>query len=205
VYVAVLWAYVWFALPPDGAPGWVPVVFVVFAVGFPICMNLLHGDRLADSGIRVDNLASSAGRVAAVTVVMGAVLAGVGLAAGGFHWVSWGRFGDKCAMYLAWGPIQQYLLQAFAVRRLRQAKLPTWVACAGGAALFGLIHSPNWPLVSMTTVAGIVWARLFLRNPNIITLGLAHGSLAVLAYHALAVSWLANLTVGGAYLVRMAP
>ena len=203
-YVAVLWAYVWFALPPSPAAGWHHAAFFIFAGTFPVCMNLLHGDRPADSGIRLDNLVASAKETGVGIGAMGVVLAAAGLAAGGFHWVNWGRFGDKCVVYAAWGPVQQYLLQAFAVRRFRQAKVPAWIACLSGAVLFGLLHSPNWPLVALATAAGVVWAGLFLRHPNIITLGVGHGVLAVLAYHALPVSWLENLTIGGLYLQRMA-
>lgn len=202
--MAALTAYVWLALPPADGLRWVYWACGPIIVAFPICMNLLHGDRPADAGLRLDTLGPSAKAVAIVTAVMAGGLVIVGLASGGFHWVHWRRFGDKCAMYLVWGPVQQYLLHAFAVRRLRQAGLAKWAAAVGGAALFGLLHAPNWPLVALTTGAGLVWCSLFFRRPNLLTLGLAHGGLAVLLYHALPEEWLQNLTIAGAYLQRVA-
>jgi hypothetical protein len=202
-YVAALAAYAWVALPIVGPVGWRHVLFLVAAGAFPIAANLLHGDRPPDSGLRVDNLTRSAAQTAAVTAVMAAGVAVVGLAAGGWHWVSWRRLADKTVVYLVWGPVQQYLLQAFALRRLCQAGLSGWGAGVLAAGLFALLHAPNWVLAGVAFGAGIVWTRLFLRHPNLLTLGLAHGLLGVLLYHAWPRSWLHDLAIGGDLLCRL--
>jgi membrane protease YdiL (CAAX protease family) len=176
-----------------------PLVYGFLGV-FPIAMNLLHGDRPPDSGLRVDNLTSSAKEVGLATGAMAAAAVLTGLVVGGWHWKSWGHLLSRVARYAGWGLVQQYFLQAFALRRLRQALVPTPAAVIAAATVFGLLHAPNWPLVALTSAAGVVWCALFVRRPNLITLAVAHGALAVLIYYVLPEHWLHKLAVGGIYL-----
>jgi len=195
-YVAAVSAYLLLALPAGEAAGWPAVLAAAGALAFPIAMNLLHGDRPADSGLRVDNLGASARQVLPITAALLAGVLAVGAAAGGFHWLGWRHFGDHAGLYLAWGPVQQYLLQAFGLRRLRQAGLPAPAAVVLAAGLFAWLHAPNWPLVGLTAGAGAIWCVLFLRRPNLITLGLAHAVLAVAVYYAWPQAWLSGLAIG---------
>ncbi len=204
LWVGVFIAYALYALPTRDVIHWYNIAFVAFAVGFPIGMNLLHGDRPRDSGMRVDNLLAAARETGVFTLAAGVAIVVVGLIFGGPFWsdwskYSWPRFGDKVLTYLAWGPFQQYVLQAFAIRRFRQAGIPDAAAVLGGAALFALAHCPNWPLVGLTFGAGVIWGRLFLRNPNLWVVGLSHGILAVLLAHAWPREWLNYMTIGGLY------
>lgn len=191
--------YLMLALPTETV-GVGDVVFLAIVSVAPVALNLLHGDRPADSGFRLDNLARSTRQVGIAMVAMAAPLVAGGLLAGTFHWRGWDHFGDRALLYLAWGPIQQYVLQAFWVRRLRQAGLGVWTTVALAAGLFALVHVPNPALMALTFVAGLVWCRLFLSAPNLITLGLAHGFLAMLTYYALPLTVTARMTVGGIFL-----
>ena len=168
VYLGILSAYVQCAVTARMAFHWFLVPVFGFAGGFPIAANLIHGDCPADSGLRLDNLKASSLAVGLATAIMAAGVVIVGLALGSFHWESWRALGDKVALYMVWGIIQQYLLQAFVLRRLMQAGLASWPAAVLAAACFGLLHAPNWPLVGLTTGAGIIWCRLFLRQPNLV-------------------------------------
>jgi len=199
VFVGACLGYIWFLLPTAKHPQWYHVASIIALGAFPICMNLLHGDRPKDSGIRLDNIGGSAREIVPITVIFAIGVVAVGLATSGFHWVSWKRIGELAGGYLGWGLVQQYLLQAFALRRLRQAGLPTLPAMVLAAGLFAFLHAPNWPLVVLTFGAGVAWCVFFVRKPNILTLGLAHGVLAVLLYHAWPVEWLDGLTVGPMY------
>jgi membrane protease YdiL (CAAX protease family) len=176
----------------------VVIPLVLMAVG-PISLNLLHGDRPADSGIRLDTLAGSAREVGLATLAMAAGLTALALWMGGFTWKSWPRLAEMGGGYLAWGLMQQYLLQAFVLRRLLQSGLPKWPAVAAAAALFGLMHAPNWGLVAASAGGAVVWCHLFLRRPNLLTLGASHAALAVLLYHAFNHQLMA-LTVGRMYI-----
>jgi len=202
VYLAALAAYVWFAMPAGRAVYWYHVVLLGAAVAFPVAANLLHGDRPRDSGLRLGNLAASAKLVVPATLVMAAGVTVTGLVVGGFHWISWRRLAELAGGYLSWGLAQQYLLQSFALRRLMQAGLPAVPAAVLAAGAFAMVHAPNWILVGLTGGAGLVWCAIFLRRPNILTLALAHGALAVLLFHAWPTRWLQNLTIGPFYIMR---
>ncbi len=203
VYALAMTAYLVWALPGESL-GMGDIVFLVIVSVAPVALNLLHGDRPADSGFRLDNLPRSARQVGIAAAAMATPLVVGGLLAGTFHWRGWDHFGDRAVLYLAWGPIQQYVLQAFWVRRLRQAGLGVWTTVVLAAGLFSLVHVPNPVLMALTFVAGLVWCRLFLITPNLITLGLAHGVLATLAYYALPLEVTARMTVGGIFLEETA-
>ncbi|MFP4140182.1 MAG: type II CAAX prenyl endopeptidase Rce1 family protein [Planctomycetota bacterium] len=202
VAIALLYTLVGMRRPRE-VNAWV-VAFFVFAAVWPIAMNLLHGDRPKDSGLRLDTFRPSLKEVLPTMLVM---MLGVGLVgwwAGGWHWHHGEHFARMGSQYMLWGPIQQYLLQAFGLRRFRQAGLPAWAAVAGAAGVFAIMHAPNWPLVALTFGAGLVWCVQFLRHPNLLTLGLAHGVLAVWVYHVLPGEWMQRLTIGAEYLHRLA-
>lgn len=185
LYVGFFYGYVWFALPAKPAGmGWWRIALAVLLGAAPIALNLLHGDRAAGSGLRLDNIRASARLVVPVTIVMAAGVVAMGFVLHGWEWVSWKRLADRGGGYLVWGLLQQYLLQSFAMRRFMQARVWPILAVLAAATLFGFIHAPNWWLVGATTLAGAVWCGIFLRVPNILTLGLAHALLGVLLYHA---------------------
>ena len=62
--------------------------------------------------------------------------------------------------------------------------------------LFALAHFPNLLVMGATAVIVVLFAPIFLRVPNIITLGLAHGGLALCVYWMLPGSWHHNLAIG---------
>jgi hypothetical protein len=208
-YVAAFAGYVWFVMPAgaqgaatDGAPpeplAWLRVACAAMLVLAPMGLNLLHGDRPADSGLRLDNFKASARLVVPATLVMAVVVAAVAFALHGWEWISFKRFAERSGGYLVWGMVQQYLLQAFALRRLRQAKLSPAPAVIVAACLFAMLHAPNWWLVGSTCLGAIVWCGIFIRVPNLLTLGLAHAVMGVLMYHAWYVPARA-LTIGPAF------
>jgi hypothetical protein len=194
--------YLWHFLPEEGVHA-LDVVAWLLAIGFPIGLNLLHGDRPGDSGIRIDTIAEASWRAALATgILAGGLLAG-GLALGSIDWPRPGRLLERLGLYVLWGLLQQYWLQAFALRRLLQAKLPVAGAVLLAAGVFSLLHAPNWPLVGLTFGAGLVWCGIFLKAPNLLALGVSHALLAVLTYVCLPRDWLGRLTVGAMYLREM--
>jgi membrane protease YdiL (CAAX protease family) len=50
-----------------------------------------------------------------------------------------------------------------------------WVTVYFAAIVFGAVHAPDWTLVGLCAVAGLVWTWCYLRHPTLLPLALAHG------------------------------
>lgn len=89
------------------------------------------------------------------------------------------RAPGSLAVYLAWGVVQQWILNGYFLARLCQAG---WGRRAPFAAalLFSLAHLPNPFLMAVTLPGGWLAARLFLRYRSLWLLGAAHGLIGFL-------------------------
>ena len=204
VFVLLITFYAWFALPTKHPmPLW-PVLFWIVMIPYPFVFNWLHGATFKESGVRFDNFKASAREVGIWFVVAALFLAVVGLIVDGWHGKANFRLVTRAGWYAFWGPLQQYLLCSYMLMRIRQAGFTKGAAAVTAAILFGFVHSPNWPLVAVTTIFGCVNCLLFMRVPNIFTIGIAHGLLGTLLHYAWPLAWMQKLTVGGRYLYRLA-
>lgn len=176
-FVALLFLHIWKVEPvaPDGAR----LLAAAFLMAIPVCSNLLHRDRASDLGLRVDNLRRSGRQVGAATLLCSLVIVAVSHA---FGWRSTMNLGALLGAlgYVGWSFSQQYALQAFVHRRLRESLRCSRRAALASALLFGLVHLPN-PLLTVTvTIAGYIWCRVFERTPNLFALAVSHAWLATL-------------------------
>lgn len=195
VFVALAVVYSWVVRPTHN--DWLRIPFLVVVVLIPFASNILHRDRLRDLGLRFDNLKGSARDVGIATLIGAVAILVVGTLTGGPYFRS--RMVQSFFVYPLWGLIQQYAMQSFTYRRLREGIARPGLAAAATAILFASVHWPNWPLALVTLLGGYVWCRLFERRPNLITLALSHGWLAVLLRYSWPVDWLRNLRIGPSY------
>ncbi|MGD2153768.1 MAG: CPBP family glutamic-type intramembrane protease [Gemmatimonadales bacterium] len=195
LFVALVLFYIWVLQPTHN--DWLRIPFLVVIASIPLASHFLHRDRLLDLGLRLDNLGGSARDVGIATLIGAGAILAVGLRTGGLHLGS--PMLKPFLLYPFWGLVQQYAMQSFAYRRLRERIAQPGRAAAVTAALFASAHWPNWPLALMTLVGGYVWCRLFERQPNLITLALSHGWLAVLLRYSWPIDWLRNLRIGPSY------
>jgi membrane protease YdiL (CAAX protease family) len=196
VFVALALAYVWVVRPTHN--DWLKIPFLSVIVLIPFVSNAIHRDRLRDLGLRLDNLLVSAREVGIATAIGAAVVVAIGLVAGSgpvFHRAVLRSF----LVYPLWGLAQQYAMQAFTYRRLREGTDRPGIAAALTALLFASVHYPNLPLVLVTLVGAYFWCRLFERHPNLFTLAISHGWLAVLVRYSWSAEWLRNLRIGPGY------
>ena len=175
VFVALLCLYIWTLEPVASGPGRVLGAAVLLAL--PVCSNLLHRDRPRDLGLRLDNLLHSSREVGGVTLIGTVLIVAGSLAFGWRPALTLGGVIGPIA-YLVWGFAQQYALQAFVQRRLRESLQSSQRAAVVSALLFGIVHLPNPLLVVSTAVAGYLWCRAFERSPNLVTLAVSHALLA---------------------------
>lgn len=105
--------------------------------------------------------------------------------------------------YPAWALLQQWLLIAAIMPRIRQLSSDTLAAALLGGIVFGLLHAPNFGLMVFTFVGGSVWAWLGQRNRALLPLAVSHAVMGVWLVH-VAPHWLLrSAEIGGRYL--MAP
>jgi hypothetical protein len=132
-------------------------------------------------GIRLDNLRSAAPPVAAFFAVAVAALVAWRLARGGQPLPA--SAVAVFAIYPVWAFIQQFVVQALVASNLERLGLGRALVVPVAAALFGLAHLPDWPLVALCAGAGVAWTILFLRFRNLLVLALSHAWLGALAYY----------------------
>jgi membrane protease YdiL (CAAX protease family) len=99
-------------------------------------------------------------------------------------------------MFVAWGTVQQFLLQSNILIRLIQILKNKNNAIVAAGAIFSLLHAPNIPLMELTFVVGLVCCILFSRHKNIFTLGITHGVMSLMAFSLLVPSVIDNFKPG---------
>jgi membrane protease YdiL (CAAX protease family) len=100
---------------------------------------------------------------------------------------------------VAWGLVQQYVLQAFFNRRAQMVWRRGPLSVIVVALIFALIHLPNWWLAVATFVGGCIWAYVYQRAPNLLALGLSHGVMTWVLITTVPPEALQSLRVGFKY------
>ncbi|MGD2215104.1 MAG: CPBP family intramembrane metalloprotease [Gemmatimonadales bacterium] len=195
LFITLVLIYIWVLQPTDN--DWLRIPFLVLIAAIPLTSHFWHRDRLPDLGLRLDNLRQSARAVGIATLIGALAILAVGTLSGGPHFAS--PMLTAFLLYPFWGLVQQYLMQSFTFRRLRQGTGHPGAAAALTGLLFASAHWPNWPLALVTLLGGYVWCRLFDRHPNLLALALSHGWLAVLLRYSWPADWLRNLRIGPGY------
>ena len=87
------------------------------------------------------------------------------------------------AIYPIWGIAQQFALQNLVRHNLSRWIPGAWPRIILTASLFSAAHTPDFPLMILTWIAGIAFSWIYEKAPNIWPLGLAHGVLGTRAYY----------------------
>lgn len=196
IFVGLAFIFIWVIRPTEH--DWLKVPFLAVIVAIPFASNYMHRDRLPALGIRVDNLWSSALEVGLFTAIMALSVLLIGISTG-TEPTARPDIGRSILLSPMWGLIQQYAMQSFTYRRLREGTHRPVVAAALTALLFASLHYPNAALALATLVGGFFWCLLFERTPNLFTLALSHGWLAILLRASWPAEWLHNLRIGPSF------
>ena len=157
----------------------IPVVVVGWG-GYVGARALTEPGFLGELGLTSRNLGRASRDVALVSAGAALGMAAYGAANGSLRVDP--TLVPLVLLYPAWGLTQQTLVQGFLTRHLDAAGLPTLAVVPVSAAAFGSVHVPDWPLTAATTAMGGTFAPLYLRDRNVIPLGVAHGALGALFY-----------------------
>jgi len=110
----------------------------------------------------------------ALVIISGTVIYGV---LNEVNFVSW-HILPVLVLYPAWGIIQQFMMVGIVagnLNKLTDVKITDSQIILFTAFLFALVHFPSIPLVGFTFFLEIIFIKIYLKWPNIWSLGLFHG------------------------------
>ncbi|MET0623987.1 MAG: CPBP family intramembrane glutamic endopeptidase [Pyrinomonadaceae bacterium] len=183
--------------------GTLPLLFpVATAVAFMLLSHRARGETARDVGWRLDNFWRAARLLLPAMLGVSAVLVSVGWYAGTLDFRRW-EGGQSIlgvpALSLFWGPLQQYALQGFINRRAQMLLGRGRLSVLLVGLLFAVFHLPNPWLTLATFAAGLFWAWVYQRAPNILAVGLSHGLMTWVLISSVPPAALQNLRVGYKY------
>lgn len=181
---------------------WVLAFPVALAFSFIILSHRIRNETAVDLGWRTDNFLKALRLLVAPMLAAAFVMVVIGYFTGSLRFAMpekrinllWLPF-----VGIAWGLVQQYVLQAFFNRRAQMVWGRGWLSVLVVAFIFALIHLPNLWLAVATFAGGIIWAAVYQRAPNLLALGLSHGLMTWVLISTAPESALASLRVGFKY------
>ena len=186
-----------------GGGGTLPLLFpVATAVAFMLLSHRARGETAREIGWRLDNFWRAARLLLPAMLSVSAVLVSIGWYAGTLDFRRW-EGGQSIlgvpALSLFWGPLQQYALQGFINRRAQVLLGRGGLSVLLVGLLFAVFHLPNPWLTLATFAAGLFWAWVYQRAPNLFAVGLSHGLMTWVFISSVPPAALQNLRVGYKY------
>lgn len=186
---------------------------LLLALALMINSHRQRGEGLAQIGLTLKHFGAALRLLLIPTLVATTLFITIGI------WNGVINRSDKIAAALVLLPlsgiVQQYLLQGFIYRRIREAltgrslepegetldqrRVP--LAAFLAATCFAVIHAPNVPLTILTFIGGLIWSSIYERAPNILALGISHGLMSLLAVSTLPAGLIHSLSVGYKHLL----
>lgn len=184
----------WVVLAFVGASKLILAVPISLALALMLISHRQRGETLREVGFRLDNVLNTARLLLLPT--FGAVLVILAVA-----WMLNQSFisapwRNRFLLLPIWALVQQYALNGFINRRAQLVMGKGWQSVLVVALIFGLLHLPN-PLLSLLTfIAGLIWAFIYQRHPNLFALALSHSIISITLALAVSSKWLDSLRVG---------
>lgn len=176
-----------------------PRVWMIF-LAVVVATHVLHRDRLADMGLTLRGLRTSAQFVLPLALALFLPAVIYGIAHRDLLVIPPGqRILSSFAVYGLWCLFQQYLMQSYFHRRLMSVSANRHFTSASVALMFGAAHIPNPILMIATSAGGFLLAEVFARHRNIYPLALAQTVGGFLIAALSPASLIHNMRVGPGY------
>ena len=196
VIASVLLA-VWVIVPLYPSNRFMMIPPAIAAIAIVVYSMRVRGETVRDAGVSSPAFMPALRLLVIPLVVAIVVFGGISLATDTFRWETLAWY--KLITLPAWGILQQFVLQAFVFRRIRSLVEDPNHAVGWTAILFSLVHLPNFPLMILTLVGGLVWTWVYSKAPNIIAIGITHGLMSLLIMATMPKRLLPTLSVGYKY------
>jgi len=173
-------------------------------LALPVLSHWWRGEGAAGLGFRVRGLADCVRRFAPALGFFSLALVASGLLLDTVRPVPLERAAMAWAIYLPWGLFQQYLLNGFLANRLAEfvGSPRSRLIPLSAAALFSLVHLPNWFLMAVTFTGGYLSVRIYQRYRSLYVLGIAHALIAFTLFLAIPDSVSAHFLIGPRCLIE---
>lgn len=190
----------WVVFALVGGGGTPALMFpVATAVAFMLLSHRARRESARDVGWRLDNFRAAARLLLPPMLAVSAALVGFGWYAGTLdlgRWEGGQSILGMPVLSLLWGPLQQYALQGFINRRAQILLGRGDLSVLLVGLLFALFHLPNPWLTLATFAAGLFWAWVYQRAPNLLAIGISHGVMTWVLISSVPPAALHNLRVG---------
>lgn len=193
----------WILSAAAGRSKLIVAIPLTLAFGFMVSSHRLHRETLRDLGFRLDNFfrAFKLLLIPMAVVALGALV--IGLVSRTrpdfFRWHAERHIAFQLLLGFTWGLVQQYVLQAFINRRAQMVWGAGILSTILTAAIFAGLHFPNPWLMLVTFMGGLIWARVYAREPNLFALSVSHSLMTWVLVSTLPASALNHLRIGFKY------
>ena len=191
----------WLVIPLFGRRKSIGMIFVGIVFVFGFFSHLSRRERPGALGFTLQNFVPALRLLILWMIPAAAALFAAGRLLGSLHFTfgSWNTFVLGQCWLLLWALMQQYALQAIVNRRLQEFRGEGTFSVLAVAVIFAALHIPNLWLMAATLLAGILWAAVYQRYPNLYALALSHCLMTDVLASSLSASLLHGLRVGYNY------